>query len=54
MRHYPLSSKSLQLNWVPLENKYVELTMKDDKYVIRSEQLHLIAESDNGVTFHKL
>lgn len=27
--------------------------MKDDEYVVRSEQLHLTAESDNGVTFHK-
>ena len=57
MRYFPLSLKGLQLNRkdktsytklfrVPLENKYLEITMQDDKYVVRCEQLHLISESD--------
>lgn len=37
-----------------LENKYLEVMMQDDKYVVRCEQLRLITESDNGVIFHKL
>lgn len=28
--------------------------MQDDKYVGRCEQVHLITELDNGVTFQKL